>query len=54
MAPADREALSRDESPAVRKLHVVRAALGRQSGLIGAARHAMAHRPTRSHPPAPP
>ncbi|MEU6879085.1 ROK family protein [Streptomyces sp. NPDC046712] len=37
-----REALARDGSPAVRKLNVVRAALGRRSGLIGAARHAMA------------
>ncbi|MET9618954.1 ROK family protein [Kitasatospora indigofera] len=37
-----REALTRDGAAAVRGLTVVRATLGRHSGLIGAARHAMA------------
>ncbi|MCP2309343.1 ROK family protein [Kitasatospora paracochleata] len=36
-----REALAQHDCAAVRRLTVVRAALGRRSGLIGAARHAM-------------
>lgn len=38
-----RDAVFRDCSPAARKLHILQAALGRDSGLIGAARHAQLH-----------
>ncbi|MEV0534919.1 ROK family protein [Kitasatospora sp. NPDC050463] len=38
-----REAVSRDSTPALRKLRIRRATLGRHSGLIGAARHAQGH-----------
>lgn len=40
-----REAVSRDSTPALRKLRIRRATLGRHSGLIGAARHAQGHWP---------